>query len=277
MPGKEEAQPAKKTQLSTAKALTRRRHSTGPASEQSSSRVVASRRPKDKGTGLREPGGGHPLGAPPRRCRHGLRYAIACLTAAATQAGSDREPDLTALPLEGADVDAPRDARVPVRAHALEVLLPHEAPRLAQHIVDLVKHLPIVRQGAGGRVEDALAVAEGALTRATDGGVVEVADEILTITVELLVMQYVRITLARSPPGPPVGGWWCTVGHRSANWIVRFVLIVATAASTSFGTAAPRHIMQHATYLQCRGSHFTHLEGGAVTSQGIATPERCSW
>ena len=47
------------------------------------------------------------------------------------------------------------------------------------------------------------------------------------------------------------------VGAQSTNWIVRFVLIVATAAFTSFGTTSPRYIMQHAMYLPWRGSHLT--------------------
>ena len=55
------------------------------------------------------------------------------------------------------------------------------------------------------------------------------------------IMMTERWTLARSPPGTTVGGWLLmptlkTVGHQSTNWIVRFVLIVATAAFTSFGT-----------------------------------------
>uniref|UniRef100_A0A8W7P101 Uncharacterized protein n=1 Tax=Anopheles coluzzii TaxID=1518534 RepID=A0A8W7P101_ANOCL len=47
------------------------------------------------------------------------------------------------------------------------------------------------------------------------------------------------------------------VGHQSTNWIVRFVLIVAMAALTSFGTTSPRYSMQQAMYLPWRGSHLT--------------------
>merc|ERR1719416_246816 len=49
------------------------------------------------------------------------------------------------------------------------------------------------------------------------------------------------MTLAKSPPGTTVGGWELMphlkpVGHQSTNWMVLLVLIVATAAFTSFGT-----------------------------------------
>ena len=33
------------------------------------------------------------------------------------------------------------------------------------------------------------------------------------------------------------------VGHQSTNWMVRLVLMVATAAFTSFGTTSPRYLM----------------------------------
>ena len=39
------------------------------------------------------------------------------------------------------------------------------------------------------------------------------------------------------------------VGHQSTNWIVRLVLMVATAALTSLGTTSPRYIRQQAMYL----------------------------
>merc|ERR1711988_1323662 len=74
------------------------------------------------------------------------------------------------------------------------------------------------------------------------------------IAVELLIMQHARMTLAKSPPGTTVGGWQLMphlkpVGDQSTNWIVRLVLIVATAAFTSFGTTSPRYMRQHAMYL----------------------------
>ena len=65
------------------------------------------------------------------------------------------------------------------------------------------------------------------------------------------------------------------VGHQSTNWIVRLVLMVATAAFTSFGTTSPRsahgisiltsrwgtkgdlHRSAQAMYLPVRGSHLT--------------------
>jgi len=53
------------------------------------------------------------------------------------------------------------------------------------------------------------------------------------------------------------------VGHQSTNWIVRLVLIVATAALTSFGTTSPRYIRQHAMYLPWRGSHFAIIDAGS--------------
>ena len=39
------------------------------------------------------------------------------------------------------------------------------------------------------------------------------------------------------------------VGHQSTNWMVRLVLMVATAALTSLGTTSPRYSRQHAMYL----------------------------
>ena len=36
--------------------------------------------------------------------------------------------------------------------------------------------------------------------------------------------------------------------HQSTNWMVLFVLMVATAALTSLGTTSPRYIRQHAMY-----------------------------
>ena len=51
------------------------------------------------------------------------------------------------------------------------------------------------------------------------------------------------------------------VGHQSTNWMVRFVLMVATAALTSLGTTSPRYMRQHAMYLPWRGSHLVIMRG----------------
>merc|ERR1719191_1051478 len=95
-------------------------------------------------------------------------------------------------------------------------------------------------------------------------------------------MQQARITLARSPPGTTVGGWELIphlnpLGDQSTNWMVRFVLIVATAAFTSFGTTSPRYIMQQAMYFPWRGSHFTIMDAGSNTEFVISATESCSW
>lgn len=47
------------------------------------------------------------------------------------------------------------------------------------------------------------------------------------------------------------------VGHQSTNWIVRLVLMAATAELTSLGTTSPRYRSAHAMYLPWRGSHLT--------------------
>merc|ERR1719377_515495 len=90
------------------------------------------------------------------------------------------------------------------------------------------------------------------------------------------------MTLARSPPGTTVGGWELIphlkpVGLQSTNWIVRFVLIVATAALTSLGTTSPRYIMQQAMYFPCRGSHLTIIDAGSKTELVISATLSCSW
>merc|ERR1712187_865264 len=102
------------------------------------------------------------------------------------------------------------------------------------------------------------------------------------MAVEFEIMHTARWTLARSPPGTTVGGWQLMphlkpVGHQSTNWMVRFVLMVATAAFTSFGTTSPRYIMQHAMYLPWRGSHFTNMEAGSKTLIVISATDNCSW
>lgn len=84
------------------------------------------------------------------------------------------------------------------------------------------------------------------------------------MAVVLESMQRDLLTLARSPPGTCDAGALqipsCTqeyqrvlrgrgwrvgrtlkpVGHQSTNWIVRLVLMVATAELTSLGTTSPR-------------------------------------
>ena len=40
------------------------------------------------------------------------------------------------------------------------------------------------------------------------------------------------------------------VGHQSTNWMVRFVLMIDTAALTSLGTTSPRYSNAQATVLQ---------------------------
>jgi len=58
-------------------------------------------------------------------------------------------------------------------------------------------------------------------------------------------MHRLRLTLARSPPGTQAAASLQipslkAVGHQSTIWIVFLVLMVATAAWTSFGTTSPR-------------------------------------
>merc|ERR1719181_2138412 len=67
------------------------------------------------------------------------------------------------------------------------------------------------------------------------------------------------------------------VGHQSTNWMVRFVLIVATAAFTSLGTTSPRYMRQQAMYLPWRGSHFTIIDAGSKTELVTSATESCSW
>merc|ERR1719159_1839454 len=102
------------------------------------------------------------------------------------------------------------------------------------------------------------------------------------MAVELEIMHTARITFAKSPPGTTVGGWYLIphlnpVGDQSTNWIVRLVLIVATAAFTSFGTTSPRYIMQQAMYFPWRGSHFTIIDDGSKTEFVISATLSCSW
>jgi hypothetical protein len=59
--------------------------------------------------------------------------------------------------------------------------------------------------------------------------------------------------------------------------MVLFVLIVATAAFTSFGTTSPLYIKQHAIYLPCLGSHFAIIEAGSYDELVISATDNCSW
>merc|ERR1712151_766760 len=102
------------------------------------------------------------------------------------------------------------------------------------------------------------------------------------MAVELEIMQIALKTLARSPPGTTVGGWELIptlkpVGHQSTNWMVLFVLIVAIAALTSFGTTSPRNNRQQAMYFPCRGSHFTIWLAGSKQALVISETVSCSW
>merc|ERR1712072_313735 len=84
------------------------------------------------------------------------------------------------------------------------------------------------------------------------------------------IIQQARWTLARSPPGTPVG-------HQSTNWMVRLVLMVAMAAFTSLGTTSPRYIIQQAMYLPCRGSHLVIMLAGSKHELVISATESDSW
>jgi len=71
-----------------------------------------------------------------------------------------------------------------------------------------------------------------------------------------------RDALARSPPGTYAGGSLQMpslkpVGHQSTNWIVFFVLMLATAAWTSLGITSPRNRRQQATAKSMRKSEET--------------------
>ena len=57
------------------------------------------------------------------------------------------------------------------------------------------------------------------------------------------------------------------VGHQSTNWMVRFVLMVATAALTSLGTTSPQYMKQHAMYLPPEVA-LGHHGGGLVRRVG---------
>jgi len=67
------------------------------------------------------------------------------------------------------------------------------------------------------------------------------------------------------------------VGHQSTNWIVRLVLMVATAALTSLGTTSPRYMRQHAMYLPWRGSHLAIMDAGSNAELVISATDSCSW
>lgn len=91
-----------------------------------------------------------------------------------------------------------------------------------------------------------------------------------------------RLTLAKSPLGTFWGGWkqipiLKPVGHQSTNWMVRFVLRVATAVWTSLGTTSPRYSRQVAMYLPLRGSHLTIWLLGSKQAIEISWTELASW
>merc|ERR1712014_97189 len=95
-------------------------------------------------------------------------------------------------------------------------------------------------------------------------------------------MQQALLTLAMSPPGTAVGASLLIphlkpVGHQSTNWMVLLVLMVATAALTSFGTTSPLYIKQQAIYFPCLGSHLTIIEAGSKTELVISATDNCSW
>merc|ERR1740115_162088 len=90
------------------------------------------------------------------------------------------------------------------------------------------------------------------------------------MAVELEIMQQALMTLARSPPGTPVG-------HQSTNWMVLLVLMVATAALTSLGTTSPLYMRQQAMYFPCLGSHLAIMEAGSKAELVISATESCSW
>merc|ERR1711988_572940 len=107
-------------------------------------------------------------------------------------------------------------------------------------------------------------------------------DRASATAVELATMQHARMTLARSPPGTTVGGWWLIphlkpVGHQSTNWLVLLVLMVATAALTSFGTTSPLYMRQQAMYFPCLGSHLAIIAAGSKAELVISATESCSW
>ena len=67
------------------------------------------------------------------------------------------------------------------------------------------------------------------------------------------------------------------VGHQSTNWMVRLVLMVATAALTSLGTTSPRYIRQHAMYLPWRGSTLQSMRRRLEAGLVISATDSCSW
>merc|ERR1719218_337618 len=67
------------------------------------------------------------------------------------------------------------------------------------------------------------------------------------------------------------------VGHQSTNWMVRLVLMVATAALTSLDTTSPRYMRQQAMYLPWRGSHLVIMEAGSETELVSSATDSCSW
>jgi hypothetical protein len=62
------------------------------------------------------------------------------------------------------------------------------------------------------------------------------------------------------------------VGHQSSNWMVRFVLMVATAALTYLGTTSPRNKRQADMYLLFAeaAKNLTIMEMGSNTALEIS-------
>ena len=59
------------------------------------------------------------------------------------------------------------------------------------------------------------------------------------------------------------------VGHQSTNWMVRLVLMVATAAFTSFGTTSPPETSKPATDLHSLPLDDTKLDTASCIAQGL--------
>merc|ERR1711898_50915 len=107
-------------------------------------------------------------------------------------------------------------------------------------------------------------------TKALLANMRSILEKTSAMAVELEIMQTALMTLARSPPGTPVG-------HQSTNWMVLLVLMVATAALTSLGTTSPLYMRQQAMYLPWRGSHLAIMEAGSKAELVISATESCSW
>ena len=65
--------------------------------------------------------------------------------------------------------------------------------------------------------------------------------------------------------------------NKSMSWMVRFVLIVATAVLTSLSTKSPRNMRQHAMHFKLRGPNLTIMESGSQTGTTTSATDSCSW